>query len=393
MIEHKHGIKVSGEEYASASNRYVEMACRDEDDPMNAKEDAIVELDVKSAAIRNSYYFSEVNVEGRSNICIEYVSNYLSRKLTPIFAREPKNRYIADFVGLRRLLNNILIYPIIILALFQLSNNDYEAIASYKIAEIIAKTSSSHTIAENVIIPSVEVIISDVMHQDASKIIKSLLLPLSNDSICRRIDEMGDNGLSLENIKELSKRLKAELENFESALVEYDRIRKAALYEIANELDPRVVISNNEDNNPIIRTNGDINVDKPLSHVDLLEMIGGVDYERGSAVGGSRCYYLKGPGVYLESALVQYALFFLHDREYEVLKPPYMMKKEIMSEVAQLSQFDEELYKVFHFSIFGCIISRKCRKWGQSGPIRRVLSHCHIRTANCCLPPERETSR
>ena len=73
--------------------------------------------------------------------------------------------------------------------------NDGGLIASYKIAEIIAKTGSAHMVGEKVIIPAVKAVISDVMNQDPSPVIKSL--PLSNDSIRRRIDEMSNN---IENI-------------------------------------------------------------------------------------------------------------------------------------------------------------------------------------------------
>lgn len=36
----------------------------------------------------------------------------------------------------------------------------------------------------------------------------------------------------------------------------------------------------------------------------------------------------------------------LYDREYVPLYTPFFMRREVMQEVAQLSQFDEELYKV-----------------------------------------------
>jgi seryl-tRNA synthetase len=48
----------------------------------------------------------------------------------------------------------------------------------------------------------------------------------------------------------------------------------------------------------------------------------------------------------LEEALINFALRILHERAYIPLRPPFFMKKEVMQEVAQLSQFDEELYKV-----------------------------------------------
>lgn len=50
--------------------------------------------------------------------------------------------------------------------------------------------------------------------------------------------------------------------------------------------------------------------------------------------------------MFLEQALINYALRMLHAKNYSVLYTPFFMRKELMQEVAQLSQFDEELYKV-----------------------------------------------
>lgn len=62
------------------------------------------------------------------------------------------------------------------------------------------------------------------------------------------------------------------------------------------------------------------------------------------------CYYFyQGPLVFLEQALINYALRILHSKNYTPLYTPFFMRKEVMQEVAQLSQFDEELYKVFPF--------------------------------------------
>lgn len=54
----------------------------------------------------------------------------------------------------------------------------------------------------------------------------------------------------------------------------------------------------------------------------------------------------QGPLVFLEQALINYALRVLHSKNYTPLYTPFFMRKEVMQEVAQLSQFDEELYKV-----------------------------------------------
>ena len=77
-------------------------------------------------------------------------------------------------------------------------------------------------------------------------------------------------------------------------------------------------------------------------------MIDGFSPERGVGVAGHRAYFLKGVGVLLNQALINYGLSFLMRAEngYTPLQPPYMMKKDVMAETAQLEQFDEELYKV-----------------------------------------------
>lgn len=54
----------------------------------------------------------------------------------------------------------------------------------------------------------------------------------------------------------------------------------------------------------------------------------------------------QGPLVFLEQALIRLSLEMLYDRKYTALYTPFFMRKEVMQEVAQLSQFDEELYKV-----------------------------------------------
>jgi seryl-tRNA synthetase len=75
-------------------------------------------------------------------------------------------------------------------------------------------------------------------------------------------------------------------------------------------------------------------------------MIGGYDPERGANVVGHRGYYLTGPGLALNQALIAYGLSFLKKREYKLVQTPYMMRKDVMAKVAQLSEFDEALYKV-----------------------------------------------
>ena len=90
-------------------------------------------------------------------------------------------------------------------------------------------------------------------------------------------------------------------------------------------------------------------------------MIDGYDGERGALVAGSRGYFMKGPAVFLEQAIIQLALNILSDKNFEILYTPFFMRKEVMQEVAQLSQFDDELYKVKHRLNCSRILKMKIR--------------------------------
>ncbi|KAI9091301.1 hypothetical protein DFS34DRAFT_584651 [Phlyctochytrium arcticum] len=82
------------------------------------------------------------------------------------------------------------------------------------------------------------------------------------------------------------------------------------------------------------------------SHHEVLERIGGYDSQRGAKVAGHRGYFLTGPGVSLNMALIQYGLDFLEKKEFTKMQTPYFMRRELMAKTAQLEEFDEALYKL-----------------------------------------------
>ncbi|CAH1979558.1 unnamed protein product [Acanthoscelides obtectus] len=69
--------------------------------------------------------------------------------------------------------------------------NDDGLRASYNISLLIAKSGKPHTIGEKLILPAVEEVLKTVLHKPASDIIKRI--PLSNNTVERRIDEMSSD--------------------------------------------------------------------------------------------------------------------------------------------------------------------------------------------------------
>ncbi|CAD7080039.1 unnamed protein product [Hermetia illucens] len=153
-------------------------------------------------------------------------------------------------------------------------------------------------------------------------------------------------GITVNQIKKLRNLIDEAIIENEKKLQIAESSRNSALREVGNHLHDSVPVSNDEDENKVERTFGDIESRKKYSHVDLIVMIDGMNGEKGTVVSGGRGYFLTGPAVFLEQALIQYALQVLFKKGYTPLYTPFFMRKEVMQEVAQLSQFDEELYKV-----------------------------------------------
>lgn len=158
--------------------------------------------------------------------------------------------------------------------------------------------------------------------------------------------------VNLEQLKNLRAQVEVQVTALGKQMEECENQRSNVLREIGNLIHSDVPISNDEENNAIVREYGthlrpDTNgLEKLLSHVDLIEMIGGLDTEKGSTIAGSRGFFLLGPAIWLQQALIQYALRFIDELGFQTIYTPFWMRKQIMGQVAQLSQFDDELYKL-----------------------------------------------
>jgi len=79
-------------------------------------------------------------------------------------------------------------------------------------------------------------------------------------------------------------------------------------------------------------------------HVEIGELIGAIDIERGAKVSGSRFYYLTGPGALLELALVQFAMHKAVEHGFTAMIPPALVKPAAMEGTGFLGQAAEDVY-------------------------------------------------
>eukprot|EP00929_Paragymnodinium_shiwhaense_P040896 TRINITY_DN2127_c0_g1_i1.p1 TRINITY_DN2127_c0_g1~~TRINITY_DN2127_c0_g1_i1.p1 ORF type:complete len:469 (+),score=162.22 TRINITY_DN2127_c0_g1_i1:177-1583(+) len=148
----------------------------------------------------------------------------------------------------------------------------------------------------------------------------------------------------------------AEVEKLQQVSDELLVKRDTKLGKIGNLIpvgDKDIVVEKSEDHNKVVRTWGKpreftakYGTDGFRPHFELLEMLGAVEFEAGRDVVGERGYFLMGPGVLLNQALLNYGIAFLAQKGYTPVQPPFMMRKDLMGKTAELADYDETLYKV-----------------------------------------------
>ena len=91
---------------------------------------------------------------------------------------------------------------------------------------------------------------------------------------------------------------------------------------------------------------------KPKNHLQVAKGLGIIDDERGAKVAGHGFLYLKNELVLLDLALQRFAIGFMLERKYELVEPPFMMRKKPYEGVTDLSDFEGVMYKVENDDLF-----------------------------------------
>ena len=82
----------------------------------------------------------------------------------------------------------------------------------------------------------------------------------------------------------------------------------------------------------------------PRDHLELGQLLGAIDVERGAKVSGSRFYYLTGQGAELELALINLAMSFALRNGFIPVIPPALVKPSAMEGTGFLGQAAQDVY-------------------------------------------------
>ena len=136
----------------------------------------------------------------------------------------------------------------------------------------------------------------------------------------------------------------------DAARNELDAAFTAQLAEVGNLLGEGVPVGG-EDDFAVLENRGtprDFAAEgfQPRDHVELGQLLGAIDIERGAKVSGSRFYYLTGDGALLELALVNLAMSLATANGFTPVIPPALVKPRAMEGTGFLGQAAQDVYRL-----------------------------------------------
>lgn len=158
----------------------------------------------------------------------------------------------------------------------------------------------------------------------------------ANEGIARAKREGGDADAAIATMREVSSRAKALSEELAGVEAELE----PALAALPNLPDPSAA----EPEDEVLREVGD-RYEPPFEAKDHLELAGErIDMERGARLSGSRFAYLRGELVFLEFALVRWALEKLRGHGFEPVVPPVLVREQALFGTGFLPDTEQQLY-------------------------------------------------
>ncbi len=175
------------------------------------------------------------------------------------------------------------------------------------------------------------------------------------NSVSEEIAAMKKNGEDASSVIAEMKKVSSTIKEMEKELPQFVEKLNQLLMVVPNIPHESVVVGNDERDNPVIRTWGEIReMDfEPLPHWDIGEQLGILDFGRAAKIAGARFSLYRGLGARLERALINFMLD-IHTQEhgYTEILPPFMVNTASMTATGQLPKFQEDLFRIQDWDLY-----------------------------------------
>jgi seryl-tRNA synthetase len=155
-------------------------------------------------------------------------------------------------------------------------------------------------------------------------------------------------GKPVEKYIEKARKLDAQIVAIEKQVEKHKQNANHILMRLPNLLHESVPIGKDENDNAEVKVWGkppkfDFN---PKNHLEIAKGLALIDDERGAKVAGHGFFYLKGDLVLLDLALQRFAIDFMVKKGYQLIEPPFMLRRKPYEGVTDLADFESVMYKV-----------------------------------------------
>ncbi len=166
--------------------------------------------------------------------------------------------------------------------------------------------------------------------------------------ITAEIAKRKKEGESVQELISKANKIVEQIKQLESNQQKLETERRYILLRIPNLLHESVPYGKDENDNVEIRRWGsppkfDF---EPKDHLAILKNLGLIDPERAAKIAGRGFFYLKEELAILDHALQRFAIDFMRKQGFNLIEPPFMMRREYYEGVTSLEDFDDQLYKI-----------------------------------------------
>lgn len=168
---------------------------------------------------------------------------------------------------------------------------------------------------------------------------------VASDEIARLGSNKEEISIRIDQMKSVAQKIK----DIERQIEELEQRMEDILLLIPNVPHPSVPIGSGPSKNKIVRewSKPPIFNFKPMTHIELGERLGILDFPRSAKITGTGFALYTGYGARLERALINFMLD-LHTREhrYKEVFPPFLVNRQSMIGTGQLPKLEEDMYRL-----------------------------------------------
>ena len=171
---------------------------------------------------------------------------------------------------------------------------------------------------------------------------------MARNSITAEIKSLKAGGKPIEKKLAEAKALPQKIKDSEARLSEQREKIDYYLMRLPNILDDSVPPGKDSSENPVVKSHGTLKKPSfPLRHHgEFAESLGLADFERAVKISGTGFFILKGQLALMDLALQRLAIDDLMKKGFQLIEPPFLLRRKPYEGVTDLADFENVMYKI-----------------------------------------------